>query len=433
MKRAFLLAVITSVASCLSAQPNPLDPNGGAPQQQVRQLVRVPDPDLLGTTYGDLVNLPPPTFIRPGVRLTYLTTSGKIQADGELVEHKDGDVIDPTSGKRYIWAGGRTREELSGGGASIDFVEVAAIDNNAAAILVKSYAYNILHGNLWPGARYGLVTNTGINTFWFNQAATERLLATGGETSDVRRLAYTMEDGKSYDALRISVGANAGSSVSHTYDLKTGILLRRLVVSGKSGFDRGGVGFQGTRNVQVMTLKDAQQQKLPWLGEADPAWANQFQGMHVQGEGNVFMPNAPQLPNTQIQGRMQVNARGNGWVRYHSTQHEVGMGQGPYESESTLVSGQGAAGSLFLPPQGLQKLQNQQILHTDHFSKIVTQVTFMGQSPDGSQVVVISDIANNTRFDYAYDTNSGALKRVVAAFTQDTTQTTKTVDLIAAQ
>jgi len=421
------------VAATALAQENPLDPHAPAlnPPENAplrANLPKPPDEDLIAMVYPEFAAMPAPPVIRPGVRMTYLYGFGGSEGDGELVEDPNGNIEDPVTKKRYH----REPPKNIVGPADSQwiFLEVAAVKDNVAVLNQHSFANDVLHGNLWPGSLWAAALPAGMCEFWINPAAIDQYLAQSSPQANIRRMPYAMETGQSFDAIRFTVESGDGYT-AHTYDTKTGVLLRRVVVSRKAGFTIDGQKYQGRSSMSVTTLYDLRQLQLPWLGEADPDWIRNVHKFHIRGVGNRILKGSTiQTPDSQIVGEFAISEHGYGWIRGTCKSLETASWMQPQEIAFIWTCGQGALGSYFLPPAGLQKLQTNQVIDRCKNTNIVMQVTFVGNAPDGASVVVISEIANKTKRDYAYDTQTGMLKRIVLSWDTGASQETKIWDIV---
>jgi hypothetical protein len=429
-----LLAAILIASASASAQNNPLDsgPNpldaGNAP---VANLAPPPDTDLISMVYPNVAAMPAPVAIRPGFRMTYLHSTGSSEGDGELVEDPNGNIEDKVTKKRYRRE--PPKNLIGAAGAQWVFLEVAAVAGNTAVLAQRTYQYDNLHGNLWPGSSWAAAIPAGMNEFWVNPAAIDHLVSQSAPTVNIRRMPYAMETGAQFDAIRFTVETGEGYT-AHTYDAKTGVLLRRIVVTRKGGFTIDGQPYQGRSSVAVTTLYDMHQMQLPWLGEANPDWIRNVRKFHIRGAGQRLLVGSDiQTPDSQIVGEFAITERGDGWLRGRTRSQESASWMAPQEQDFIWISGQGSLGSYFLPPAGLQKLQNNQVLDRCRATNVVMQVTFIGNAPDGASVACISEIANKTRRDYVYDTQSGMLKRVIVSWDLDASKESKTWDIVGTE
>jgi len=427
MKISFQLICFVLLFSRAFAQ-NPND-NPDGPQQP--PPATVPDPDLMGHFFPEIAKMPAPAWIKPGTRLTYLSSLSKLDGDGDLLEHPDGTILNPKTGKRYFLMPIHENMEPVGSSAFRN-IDVAALDGNVAVLDQSAYGFDALNNTLSLSNTIGVATNSGFNMWWINPAALQELVKTGSDNFVVMPTSYKM-DGKTFNAIRI-ISTGDASYTAYTYDTASGLLLRGVEVAQRSGFSlEGGQQFQGKRTLMITTLKASRQMKLPWLDAPAPPWVNQIQNIRMEGSAVYITPGQMQQPGQPMRARSVIKARGNGWVRYTTDFSEMGAAGIPMDGTFERVSGTGSLGGLWIAPQALQQLRPEQVIDVDPVTGVRSYVSFVGAAPDGRQAVMISQVSSKTRIDCAYDMESGMLKRNVLSWDADVARNIKTMDVVGAQ
>jgi len=431
MKPVILYVAISLCTTPIFAQQNPLDVNAPSPQRPMQPSVRVPDPDLMGQFFPELANLPAPDWIKPGTRLTYLSSLSKLDGDGDLLEHPEGTIINPKTGKRYFLMPIHENAQPVGSSAFRN-IDVAALDGPVAVLDQGAYGYDAINNTLSLSNTIGVATNSGFNMWWINPAGLAQLVKTGSDNFVALPISYKMDD-KTYNAVRV-VSVGGSSYTAYTYDAASGVLLRGVEVAQRSGFSiEGGAHFQGKRTLMISTLKASRQMKLPWLDAPAPGWVSQLQNFRMEGSAVYVTPGQIQQPGQPLSMRAVVKARGQGWVRYTSDVSEMGAAGVPMDGTYERVSGNGCIGGLWIPPAALQMLRADQVIDEDPVTGVRTFVSFIGPAPDGRQAVMISQSSPKTRIDTAYDMDSGMLKRHVLSWDAEVAKNIKTVNMVTAQ
>jgi hypothetical protein len=426
MKTALMLVCATVwIVSTAHAQAPAVNPLAA------RQAV--PDADEVRQFFPELAAMPVPEWIKVGTRLTYLTSGGHDEGDGQLIPTPDGKVIEKGTGRRFFhWP--RDDNYLPGGGSAFTQVDVAAIAGPIVVLDQGGYGFEPMSGTLSLDNPTGLATHSGFNTWWVNPAGLRKLADSGGgERFVVLEMPYAM-DGQQYRALRIQSMGTGGSYTAYTYDLVSGILLRRVIVGDPSGVMTETGQFRGRRSITVSTLKNSRQLKLPWLDGAQPAtvpdWVARINGLTLKGSALFITPGQGQMPATPIDARYTVRARGTNWLRYSLAMHEIGAAGIAMDATGERACGPGSLQGLWIDPQVLQRLAMRQVIDEDPVTRVSTVVTFTGPAPDGRQAVGISQISPKTRIDVYYDAQSGMLKRHVLIWDTPTAQNVRTVDVV---
>jgi len=412
------LALLGLASLTTPAQPAPAPPKA------------VPDPDEVGQFFPALAAMPAPDWIKVGTRFTYLTAAGHDEGDGQLIPAKTGNIVERGTGRRFFHWPADERYE-AGGGSAFTQVDVAALAGPVAVLDVGGYGFTPVTGELSLSNATGVATNSGFNTWWVNPAALRKLAETGGgDAFVVLAMPYAM-DGKKYDVVRVQTIGRGGSYTAFTYDLASGVLLRRMIVADPNGvFTVDGGRFRGRRSLTASTLKNSRQLKLPWLDAPTPDWVGQVNAMTLKGSALYVTPGQGQNPATPMEARFAVSARGAGWWRFTSEFREMGAAGIPMEITVERASGSGSLGGLWVAPQALQGMKARQVIDEDPVTKVSTVVTWVGQAPDGRQAVGISQISPQTQIDNIYDAQSGMLKRTVLTWNTPTARNIRTVDVV---
>ena len=328
-----------------------------------------------------------PEWVRPGLRVTYYSSAS-------------------SGGGRHGSAGhGFTQ------------VNVAAMNPNATVLDVRSYGLQGLEMTspvlLIGGDSAVSVPGAGAD-WWLNPAVLQQVkegqYGAEGE-SVVIRMPCTVA-GKTYNALRFQYECR-GSRISYMYDLASGLLLQSNTATGHPGRQMlTHNSFVGLRYLQ-----------LPWAAAGRVAWPGTFNVMNYRGTITVLVPGVPAtaMPMT---AQAQITARGPDWVRHTVTSSFTAMaGMPPNTSVANRVSGLAQIGGVWLPPAALRTLRGGQVIDQDPSTKITTTVSYVGNGPTGAREVVISEVSQVQRLDYAYDLSSGLL---VGLYKADTPLYTRT-------
>jgi hypothetical protein len=356
-----------------------------------------------------LLDSGPPPIIKPGLRLTYFTSTAMIPGAGTmLVEDENGLWIGEKTGKRYS-------EKEVGRASSAGYTQltIAGLDRKSAAIVMRSYVMDLNAGTLPLLVTTGTVNTAGCGADWWchpgvlKQALGMKL----GAGSKVVRMAYTIGD-RTFNAIRFQHVSEAGSS-NMTYDAETGILLhagqaaagepQKIAFAGEAG------PRAGNASLSQSTLVDIRQIDYPWAAGTTPDWVGQTRAMHYAGAQTLAIPGAGQT-SIPMSARLEFQQASPQWLRYRITiEMAAPPGMPNMPSVSDCAVGTAQFGSLWLPPDGMKELRAGQVLDKDPITRVMTSVLHVGPDQQGNDVVAFREDGLGQRVDYAYDRGSGML------------------------
>jgi len=355
----------------------------------------------LALLFPELRTAPPPAWLKPGAVLTYYSAAATIPQGRHyyyLDEHgrwvrKD----DPT--KRY----GRA-EMPSASGHGFTRVQVVALDRNAAALDVRSYNISGVNG---PVILFGVNGALGLPSaggdWWINPNILKRGVGRQGEGTVIVRMPYAVA-GKTYQAIRIHT-ERPGALNAYVFDEATGMLIATsasvkvpATLTEPSKMSLAQNSFRGMRVVTV-----------PWANLPPPAWVRTVRTITYTGSLAVVLPGTPRTA-FPVSVRYQVAARGPTWLFMNKTAQQGSLpGMPPTTATSTQVFGHAQLGGLWVPPAAMAGLRVGQVLDKDPVTQVTCVVSHNGPTPQGRNVLVLSEVSRAQRLDYTYDAASGML------------------------
>lgn len=365
----------------------------------------------IGDIPGLTVTAPAPDWIAPGLRLTYYTMSGSLpNGPHEYTLDPEGRWEDK-HGNRY------TRSDLHAGGSNGLFqFNVVGMDQQRVALQMLFYLYEGL-STAEPSQRletgYIASTSTG-GDLWLHPEALKTLVQKYGNQPPPRAGQQGMWvssirktiDQATYNAALIALMAESGSRRVWIYDLASGILLYSSDISqiGAKVVQDARVSPGGSM-VKFTTFKGSRALPLPWSREPVPAWLGRASTFRYSGTFQVTVPGSPGTPFPVNVG-IQVTERGPDWLKFEASFNNQAPG---VESElTTRVHGNNMLCGSWIPPTALGLLQAGQVLDTDHFTHVTTQVGSANQ-----QYVTL--VANSPRqqIQYTYRRSDGLLVKTL--------------------
>ena len=337
---------------------------------------------------------PPPQWVRPGMRLTYYSAAASIPGRRHsYYRDEDGNWVDE-QGRRH-----RREDEPSASGHGYTQVNVVAL-GQVAVLDVRSYSMVNVTGPPILLSQAGVADVPGCpGAWWVNPAVLRQAVGMQGEGTVVLRMPYKIQN-RTYQAIRIQYTAR-NAKTAFVFDEPSGVLLftnnsvftpasQRTLLSYSS--------YRGTRTVQI-----------PWAADAVPNWLATIQSLQYSGSHTVQVPGVQAIP-LPMSAQAQIKSRGVNWLQYSLAVQVGGVsGLPPSTSQAEAVSGYAQIGGLFVSPVGLSRLRQGQTIDQDPLTGVTTTVSQVGPSGGGRHVVVISEIGQMQRCDYAYDWQTGML------------------------
>jgi hypothetical protein len=342
-----------------------------------------------------LASAPAPTWVKPGVRITYRTATAMVVGAGaEWVEDPNGYMC--PDGIRRVLVPRR-----GNGAAGVQDVTVLGVDRGLAGIELAGYTWTNFDSGLMSTGIVGFVEPAGVGVdYWVNPDVLAQLPNQSNAGLTVARTDYVVRE-KNHHVVWIRSQA-AGFNEDWVYDAQSGLLLHW---ANCAEHPHDGVVDTFLSNI---TLTDGRQLKLPWTGSRDPAWVAGLKAMHYGGAeilpGSALV--APQISTSQ--NVLDCTGGASGCLRFKRTviSHQ-GAFTAPVQCEQ--VSGPATIGGRWISPDALAQLRTGQQIDTEPVTGIVTSVGKIGAAPNGEPTVDIIQECEGFKLDSVYSMKTGAL------------------------
>ena len=414
---------------------------GGAPDRSTSAA----EPALPGVmqTLPGLPEGPAPSWVKPGLRLSYEAVFATIRGPGRMFEvFEDLD--------RRLW--GVEQDSSGPSGRGISQMDVVALDGMTAAIATRSYVMRdatagppVFSGEIGQPAS----ASTG-GDLWIHPSALARLVAahrhepipnsTNPRHGEVVVFAMDYPLGqRTYHTAQIHY-TTATSSYRASYDLESGALLRLVLGTERpAGFRQGDTTAEWHPEeitLTFSTLLGTRQLNLPWADAPPPDWVGTTQRVVYQGLRTTSSPYMTPVSLRQS-NEVQIVGRGAGWLAVRSVLTiEGASGMPPFSDERLRVFGTAQIGSLWTAPGALHGLQVGETIDRDPYTGVVVQVTQgCATNAGGAAVAVISEIGAIDRLDHGYDCATGLNRwgRYVDQVPQVSITNTSELELVGVQ
>lgn len=394
-------APVNPIAPVQPAAPNPLAPPQFAPPGAAQ-----PGNPPLPAANGAAVQFP--AFLKPGVRITYQAGDSVVHGvSSKIVPNPNGKggYIDPKTGQTYD-----NNAVRNSGGMGIVQLNVLAAKPNLVAMGIHSYFISDLQQMLCLPSGMSQVSGdqNRVGDFWVNPSALAQLQERKDLTGTTIIRTQLTQGGKTYNA--ITIDNNAGDGFTHnTYDLETGLLLFGSTSSqgaavptlGPNNTVNPGAGARVISHMQLMGVREV---KVPWSGEAPPAWVARGAQLNYQGSYYAVTQSGP-LPPLGLSAAFNVTEVIDGTAVVQSTtRSELGPGLPPQDSNETRRYGSSSLTGLWIGTNALRGLQPNTILDDDPITRVRT--IFAGIQ---GNVAVITEQGPMHQSENAYDIGRGTL------------------------
>jgi hypothetical protein len=399
-----LIVVIVSAAAWVSA-----DVSGAG--------LSVPiDPNPMFHLMPALPTASAPGWTRQGVRITYYSAAASIvggrhqypqdetcNPNDPRFQHAD-ECYKDANGKYY-----RQKDVPSASGHGYTQVNVVLLDRSVTVLDVRTYG---LPGTAptTPAVILGLAGAVGVpgagGDFWLNPQVLRGAVGLSGPALQVLRMPYAV-GGKPYRSIRIQSGSQAW-----VYDEATGVLLHSNSAT-QGGTMQGPMAQGGSRQGSTLrtlnSLVEIRPMNLPWASSAAPGWVAQVRALRYEGTQTLFVPGSPAFP-IPVSVTFVRRYAGLNWARYTETMVIGGIGGVPPNTVKwDRVFGPAQIGGLWIAPQALAQLRPGDVLDSDRVTRVTASVGQIERTPQGIDVVHITEQSDGNRIDYHYDRYSGML------------------------
>ncbi len=348
-----------------------------------------------------------PSWVRPGLRLTYYLMTGSLP----------GSVNGWVPDEEGLWRDreGRTYSTERRGHSSHGLVQatVAGMDSQTVALAEPFYLFNgedttpVLNRNMDM-----LVTPDTGGDFWMHPQRQVQLCQqqpwaqppVAGQM--VGRLVNWTEAGQTYQATAITNLGSANRTV-YVYDRVSGRLLylSRLTRSAPDIRKPEMTLQDSVSYATFLRFVGVRQLSLPWIDASLPEWTQHVQSLSYRGQFTLQGPGMTPTP-LSMASDFQIARRGQNWLLVNVRS----MMQGTVApNETTGVSGPGSLPPLGIAPQILAGMRVGQEIDRDPQTGFVVRV-----SHTDAQGVILQSDGPLQSFTYVYDRQQGMLIRRIS-------------------
>jgi hypothetical protein len=395
-----IVTVLLSLAASVRAQDNPLGRKDAAQQ-------------------------PLPAWLKPGVRVSYLTGSASVPGETRvLTPDGKGDWVTP-DGKRFSVA-----EARGTGSMGYNQYTIVAADEKAVAADLRTYLLIDARpdGRCMTGRSSSLVgTPDGVAEFWIPPAKLAAMEPADGPAVKVSRGKFPL-NGKAYDVVTREVRSDKGYA-RLTFDLETGMLLAMTssssgdptAVPGPDGVARRGAAWTTVGSVALVGVRTLD---LPWANDAYAGWANRRRADY-EGVFQTFVPGSPPFEQGASLSAAFGDA-GKGWAPVKMTTRIAGLAGGPPIEQTADRAGSAVAVSpMWISPKTLAGLKAGQVIDQDPVTRFRATVA----AADENAVVIVEE-GQVDRTQSVYDAKTGALAVATVEQSQATGRTRMQLRLV---
>ncbi len=363
----------------------------------------------LGDLPGGGSGLGPPSWVRPGMRLTFYGAAASVpQSEYTYIEDEGGDWEDPVTGKRYRRTDQSGEGMPSGAGEAYTQTDVLAVDGTdvilsntmySIDLLARQYVLQPMGGGRSPGAI--------VDGAWVNPDLLAAAVQGGAQGMTVLRGPYAL-GGSQFDAVGF-VATNDRGYQSSTFDAGSGVLLAMNASTQGAASPIHGPNDAPQGNVQLALSRfvGTRQLETPGIDAPAPPWVATVQGLEYEGTYTASNPMDPASGPWvfPMAASIAFGDRGASWATFTST--TTVSGDGPAQT----TEGAGATGSTGLywyDPATLAAMSTGQVLDQDPVTGAATTVGSIEAGGAGTVVHIVTAL-DGVSLDLAYDVMTGVL------------------------
>jgi hypothetical protein len=360
----------------------------------------------------ELLNLPAPSWVKPGGSLTYHTGAATVPGGSDYFwRNENGDWVgrgQHDKGKRYSYGG-----QSGTGGEGYTQVDVVAMEGKTVAVNVRLWARH--QRGLFPKTDLGAATIGGAGpagspgNWWVNAAVLKDAVAKYGRKDkpaavrDVHVFAAPCKAGnRSFETIRFEMASGNGHT-GRNYDVATGLLVYND--SSATSKEKANTWSGDSNAISFSEIEGTRQITIPWAGGEPPAWVASVRRIVFEGIYAMLTPGA--VPFRQPwRVTMDVSGRGRTWLQYRANVEITSVGGlPPIRSQYELVSGIGQIGGLWVPIGAGTGVPVGTVL--DRNPSLGTNVAITQNS---GSMLVITEAGRDHTTKWAYDTKTGVLQ-----------------------
>ncbi len=363
---------------------------------------------------------PAPGWLRPGMRLTYYSASASIQHDRNVLNpdescdpDKPGYKYKPEDDEDCFEKDGKWYRRIPNTGRSSGHgfteVNVVALDQRVAVVDVRSLNLSEGTGPAVTLGNWGSLELPGAGAdWWLNPQVLRGAAGLSAPHLNVRQVRYPLR-GRQYNAIWFNLSSRGRQA--HVYDVDTGVLLHTSTSSTAppTGVHAKGETPGGATLLSQNTLLGTRTPVIPWALSPAPDWVRQVSVLRYEGSHTAHATGGDPI-SLPFSTMFQRQAVGVNWVLYlQTTPQNDAMGMPAPPAQGYRVFGSAQFGGLWIPPQGVPPLRQGQVLDDDPVTKTRVSVGSVGRTPQGADVVTITEEGAGQRYDFVYDRASGML------------------------
>ena len=364
------------------------------------------DENFFVTLLPELRDMPAPTWVAQGSRLTYYASAASVaNSYHRYVEDEEGNWVDPTTGDHY------RREDIeTAAGHGYTQVDVVALNDSIAALSIRAFGLSdlALDSSVTTLTWGGAVGIPGAGSdYWLHPDVLAQIDEVVTDDLKIVRMPYSIGDTQ-FSSIWLQSISDLGN-YTWVYDLDSGVLLHTAgATQGPpiTGPVAQGEGRDGSTFLTQSTLVNMRQPALPWATAAAPAWVDSVNHVEYDSTVTVDVTGSP----IYLAAGLTVDRRTSGtdWARYlfsRTLYSDVAPSVTEYMER---VDGAAQVGGLWISPDALDQLSAGQELDFDPVTQASVSVSAVDATDSGFTVTIHESGAGEVS-DLVYDGQSGLL------------------------
>lgn len=338
-----------------------------------------PGDEVLITLLPEAAGMQAPAWLKEGLRVYYKTAGGELgRAQSQAVAKLSEAPL-------------RKPEDLSVSPLLVR-TDVTGIDGK----LATTFSTVFIDLSFLPWEDESSMSSTGMGPFWINVELLKDASEKGLKVEEVQWKILN----QSYDAVKVSYSPADGPETHYAWivEKSTGLLL----YSAKISRAKPGAAIE----INAVEFYSMRYMGLPWSATGQPAFVKP--GFTLVYDGNIQTWNPKTGPGLSVPALISFRVDKTDKKLVTANLSRVYSAEEKYDSKIIIGTAQ-IGGSFWMPQSIVSKFKVGQVLDKDPITNSIIEVSYIGETKDGTGRVVIFEFGKNYKRAWAFRASDGLL------------------------
>ncbi len=335
--------------------------------------------EILISLLPEAAGMPAPAWLKEGLRVYYRTAGGEIgrSQSQSVAKLSEAPLQKP--------------EDLSVNPLLVR-TDVTGIDGK----LATTFSTVFVDMSFLPWEDDSSISATGMGPFWLNTELLKATTAKGLKTEEIQWKILN----QTYDAVKLSYTPVEGPETHYAWivEKSSGLLLYSARISrAKPG---------SAIEVNAVEFYSMRYMGLPWSASSQPAFVKP--GFTLAYDGNIQTWHPKTGPGLSVPALVTFRVEKADKKLITASLTRVFSAEEKYDSKIIIGTSQ-IGGSFWMPQSIVSKFKVGQVLDRDPITNSIIEVSYIGESKDGTGRVVIFEFGKNYKRAWAFRASDGLL------------------------